>query len=45
MLNYKKIKVTLLTILIAVGCTFAEGTNKAWNDLKEAVHQAGEKLK
>jgi hypothetical protein len=23
----------------------AEGTNKAWNDLKEAVRQAGEKFK
>lgn len=24
---------------------FAEGANKAWNDLREAVHQAGEKFK
>lgn len=24
---------------------FAEGTNKAWNDLREAVHQATEKFK
>ena len=25
--------------------SLAEGTNKAWNDLREAVHQAGEKFK
>lgn len=24
---------------------FAEGVNKAWNDLREAMHQAGEKFK
>jgi len=24
---------------------FAEGANKAWNDLREAVHQAAEKFK
>lgn len=24
---------------------FAEGVNKAWNDLREAVHKAGEKFK
>lgn len=24
---------------------FADGANKAWNDLREAVHQAGEKFK
>ena len=25
--------------------SLAEGANKAWNDLREAVHQAGEKFK
>ena len=25
--------------------SLAEGTSKAWNDLREAVHQAGEKFK
>lgn len=25
--------------------SLAEGTNKAWNDLREAVHHAGEKFK
>ena len=25
--------------------SLAEGTNKAWNDLRQAVHQAGEKFK
>ena len=25
--------------------SLAEGTNKAWNDLREAVYQAGEKFK
>ena len=25
--------------------SLSEGTNKAWNDLREAMHQAGEKFK